>query len=63
MNKKEYQKPAMQVHTITVSNIICSSGGSPAVTSVVGGVFNSAPTAGNGDARSRSVDVWDDDEY
>ena len=53
----------MQVHTITVSNIICSSGGSPAVTSVVGGVFNSAPTAGNGDARSRSVDVWDDDEY
>ena len=58
MNKKNYQKPAMQVVTIQGQQHILAG----SVTSVDGGVFNSEVKGGNGSARGRGFDDWDDED-
>ena len=59
MNKKEYQKPVMQVVKINVSQQLLVD----SVHSVGGNAgFNPEISGGSGVARSRSFDDWDDEE-
>ena len=58
MNKKNYQKPAMQVVTIKGQQHLLV----PSATSVGGNVFNSEVKGGSGSARGRGFDDWDDEE-
>ena len=59
--KKNYQKPAMQAVTIRQKCAILASASE--VNSVGGNAgFNSKVSGGNGPARSRSVNVWGEEE-
>lgn len=63
MNKKNYQKPAMQVVNINTSHKLLELGSGPKASKAAGNAgFNENISAGNGDARSRSFDDWGDEE-
>lgn len=59
MNKKVYQKPAVQVVVIKAQQHLLDGS---EVKSVGGNVFDSEVKAGSGGARSRGFDDWDDEE-
>jgi len=59
MNKKAYQKPAMQVVKINIRHQLLS--GSP-VNRTTNNVNMSYGGGGNGVSRSRDFDDWDDEE-
>ena len=60
MNKKNYQKPAMQVVTIKGQQLLDSTSGG--VTGIAGNTFSSSVSGGSGGARGRGFDDWDDDD-
>ncbi len=63
MNKKSYQKPAMQVVTINIRHQLLS--GSPvhnASTNLTGSDAINYGGGGSGPSRSRSFDDWDEDD-
>ena len=57
MNKKEYQKPAMQVVKMQAATILAGS-----VNSVNSNASLNYKGGGSGPARGRGVDNWDDEE-
>ena len=61
MNKKVYQKPAVQVVAVKAQQLL-QQASAGAVKTVGGGVFSSEVSAGSGGARSRGFDDWDDEE-
>ena len=60
MNKKEYQKPVMQVVKINAGHLLLQQSEVHSVGGNAG--FNSEISGGNGSARSRVADDWDDEE-
>ena len=64
MKKKEYMAPEVDVHTISVQQMICGSG-DPMLRSVGGdagvGMGDGDPEP-EGGADSRHLDSWDDEE-
>ncbi len=60
MNKKEYQKPVMQVVKINASHQLLQQSGVDSVAGNAG--FNAKVSGGSGTARSRSFDDYDDEE-
>jgi len=58
MNKKEYQKPALQVVTIDIRHQLLNA----SLTGTTNNVNMTYGGGGSGEARSRSLDGWDDEE-
>ena len=53
--KKVYQKPCMATHEVELTQMVCDS-----IQRVGGGTFNENVQGGNGSARGREYDDWDD---